>query len=576
MHTMEKPVVWALLLCFVAVVNGVQTTDLGQNGASAGTTQPYRTAYHFQPLKNWMNDPNGPLYYKGVYHLFYQYNPYSAIWGNMTWGHSISNDLVNWVHLEHALNPIEPYELGGCFSGSITMLPGGRPVIFYTGADTNNFQSQNLAFPKDPSDPLLREWVKSPHNPVITAEDDIEPSDFRDPTTAWQAVDGTWQVLIGGKIDGRGMAYLYQSNDFINWTRSEKIFHSSVKTGMWECPDFYPVSINGKDGVDNYLEKGNTKFVLKASFLDHDHYILGYYKAETDGFQVEATDFMEANTDWRYDYGGKFYASKTFFDGGKKRRILWAWIMEADSRANDIKKGWSGLQSIPRAVWLSASGNQLMQWPVEEIESLRKDEVEIQDKELKKGSLVEVVGITAAQADVEISFELPNLEDAEQMEPSWTDPQLLCAQKNAAVEGRLGPFGLLVLAFSNLTEETAIFFRVFKNHSRHIVLLCNDLSRSSLSRDVRKTTFGAFLDINPLQESISLRTLIDHSIVESFGGGGKACITARVYPVLAVDKEAKLFAFNKGSHNIKISKLNAWSMKEAKILPIMKRRKPPV
>ncbi|KAL2896317.1 Beta-fructofuranosidase cell wall isozyme [Bienertia sinuspersici] len=297
-------IVWAVILCFDAVVNGVQTAGVNQNGTSAATKQPYRTAYHFQPLRNWMN---GPMYYKGVYHLFYQYNPYSVIWGNMTWGHSISHDLVNWIHLEHALNPVEPYELGGCYSASITMLLGEKPVIFYTGSDAKKFQSHNLAFPKDPSDALLREWIKSPHNPVMDATDgDIDPRNFRDPTTAWQAADGTWQVLIGGKIDGRGVAFL-----------SEQLLHSSANTGMWECPDFYPVSINGKDGVEDYLDKGNTKFVLKASFLDHDHYVLGYYKAETNEFEVEKEEFMEADTDWRYDYGGNFYASKTFLMLGK-------------------------------------------------------------------------------------------------------------------------------------------------------------------------------------------------------------------------------------------------------------------
>jgi len=290
-----------------------------------------------------------PVYYKGVYHLFYQYNPYSAIWGNMTWGHAISYDLVNWVHLEYALNPTEDYELGGCYTGSITILPNGKPIILYTGADTQNFQSQNLAFPKDPSDPLLREWVKSHHNPVIPANDgDIDPANFRDPTTAWQGPDGVWRVLVGGKIDGRGMAFLYQSNNLINWTRNEKPLHSSTKTGMWECPDFYPVKISGKNGVENYVETKDSKFVLKASFLDHDHYILGHYEAKINEFDVEKADFMEGNMDWRYDYGAKFYASKTFFDGGKRRRILWAWVPESDTRADDIKKGWSGLQVIPK------------------------------------------------------------------------------------------------------------------------------------------------------------------------------------------------------------------------------------
>lgn len=164
---MGMPVLWAAFLCFLAVDHGVQANSVHP---STDAKQPYRTAYHFQPPKNWINDPNGPMYHQRVYHLFYQYNPYAAIWGNMTWGHAISYDLVNWYHLDYALSPSEPYDLGGCYTGSVTMLPGGKPVILYTGAASQvfqDFQSQNLAFPKDPSDPLLRQWDKCPHNPVL-------------------------------------------------------------------------------------------------------------------------------------------------------------------------------------------------------------------------------------------------------------------------------------------------------------------------------------------------------------------------------------------------------------------------
>ncbi|KAL9227238.1 hypothetical protein vseg_002956 [Gypsophila vaccaria] len=572
---MTLTVFLAAFLSFITVCHAAQG---GRRGAAQGGTSPYRTGFHFQPPKNWMNDPNGPMYYKGVYHLFYQYNPYSAIWGNMTWGHSVSYDLINWINLEFALLPTDPYDIGGCFSGSVTMLHGDSPVILYTGADSQNFQSQNLAYPKDPSDPFLREWYKCAHNPLMAPGDygDIDPGNFRDPTTAWQSSDGTWQVLVGGKIDGRGLAFLYQSSDFVNWTRADKPFHSSSKTGMWECPDFYPVSAVGRNGTENFLVKENAKFVLKASFLDHDHYVLGRYNEEANEFEVEMYDFMEGNVDLRYDYGGKFYASKSFFDSGKNRRILWAWIEEANGRADDVSKGWSGLQSFPREIWLSASGNQLVQWPISEIESLRKDDkVAIRDTELKNGSIVDVVGVTASQADVEVSFELHGLEEAEPMDPSWVDPQLLCAEKNEAVGGKFGPFGLLVLASQNLTEQSAVFFRVFRNDTRYVVLMCTDLSRSSLRKEVDKTSFGAFVDINPLEEKIALRVLIDHSIVESFGGGGKTCITNRVYPTLAINKDTKLHAFNKGMLSINISKLNAWSLNDAKFVPFTKRRKSP-
>ncbi|MBA0779317.1 hypothetical protein Gotri_003581, partial [Gossypium trilobum] len=273
---------------------------------------------------------------------------------------------------------------------------------------------------------------------------------------------------------------------------------------------------------------------------------------------------VEGDSGLRYDYG-KYYASKTFFDDFKNRRILTGWINESSSVADDIKKGWSGVHAIPRKIWLARSGKQLVQWPVVEIEKLRANHVSLANKLLEGGSVIEVPGVTAAQADVEVSFEIKDFEKAEVLEPSWTNPQLLCSRKGASVKGSLGPFGLLVLASEGLKERTAVFFRIFKGHKKYVVLMCSDQSRSSLNQDNDMTTYGAFLDVDNRQHKLSLRSLIDHSIVESFGGGGKVCITSRVYPTLAINKAARLYVFNYGSQSIKISKLNAWSMKTAKI-----------
>ena len=104
----------------------------------------------------------GPMRYKGLYHMFYQHNPKAAVWSNnsIEWGHSVSEDLVNWFPLQPALTPTEPYDINGCWSGSATILPGAKPFILYTGIDCKQHQTQNLAVPKNLSDPLLREWVK--------------------------------------------------------------------------------------------------------------------------------------------------------------------------------------------------------------------------------------------------------------------------------------------------------------------------------------------------------------------------------------------------------------------------------
>ncbi|XP_058189089.1 beta-fructofuranosidase, insoluble isoenzyme CWINV3-like isoform X1 [Rhododendron vialii] len=551
------------LYFFVLIGNGVEfgastpiATDINP---TVEEVQPYRTAYHFQPPKNWMNDPNGPMYFKGIYHFFYQYNPYGPHWANIVWAHSVSYDLINWIHLDHALNPTHPFDINGCWSGSTTILPGEIPAILYTGSDTENREVQNLARPKNLSDPFLIEWVKSAHNPIMTPVDGIHPNFFRDPTTAWQGPDERWRVIVGSQINGHGTAILYTSEDFINWTRSESPLHSSNRTGMWECPDFYPSSAKGEAG---------TNYVLKASFNHQDHYVMGNYDPETDIYVVE-TDFMDSALQLRYDYG-KFFGSKTFLDSEKKRRVLWAWIDEMDSEFDRSVKGWTGLQSFPRTVSIGKSGKQLAQWPIEEIEKLRSEEVNIHDIELKGGSVLEVVDITASQADVEVSFVLPNFEEVEVIEQNLVDPQLLCSKNQASVKGLVGPFGLLVLASKDLTEQTAIFFRIFRSHSKYVVLMCSDQSRSSLRDEVAKTTYGAFVNVDPVSETISLRSLIDHSIVESFGGEGVACITARVYPKLAIDNETHLYAFNNGTQSVKISKLSAWSMKKAQFFSYRK------
>ncbi|GKV03624.1 hypothetical protein SLEP1_g15897 [Rubroshorea leprosula] len=560
---------WMVGLCFLLIGNGIQRSPGNDRSAGPSLEQPYRTAFHFQPPKNWMGDPNGLMYHNGIYHLFYQYNPYSPTGSffNMTWGHSVSYDLVNWIHLEPALNTDKPYDAKGCWSGSTTLLSEENPVILYTGVDNEGIQTQNLAWPKNLSDPFLREWVKSPQNPLMSPIDDIDPEYFRDPTTAWKGPDGKWRVLVGNQMNGHGQAFLYTSEDFVRWTRSKNPFYSSNNTLMWECPDFYPVSINSKYGVDTSSQEKFTRHVLKASInlIFHDYYILGNYSAETDHFSVD-TDFKGDASDLRYDYG-KFYASKTFFDSPKKRRVLWGWVNESDTVSGDIKKGWSGLQAIPRSILLSENQKQLIQWPIKEIEKLRKKKVSFTDKELKGGSVLRVPDITASQADVEVSFDLRSLTEAELMDTSWNDPQLLCSQNTASVRGKVGPFGLLVSASMGLKEQTAVFFRVFRSsHGKHVVLMCTDQSRSSLRKVLDKTTYGAFMDVDPIHEKISLRTLIDHSIIESFGGEGRSCITARVYPELAIGDEAELYAFNNGTLDVYISSLNAWSMKKAHLV----------
>lgn len=290
----------------------------------------------------------GPMIYRGIYHLFYQYNPQGAIWGHIVWAHSTSKDLVNWTPHEPAIYPSQKSDINGCWSGSATILPWGTPVIFYTGINPQNQQVQNLAMPKNLSDPYLRVWVKSPENPLMapTPSNQINASSFRDPTTAWLGSDGTWRMLVGSKRDRKGFAILYRSKDFIRWEKAQNPIHSAEGTGMWECPDFFPVLIGTKLGVDTSVTGPDVKHVLKVSLDDtkHEYYTIGTYSVDKDIY-IPDKGQVDSDSGLRYDYG-KFYASKTFFDSAQNRRILWGWINESSSVEDDIKKGWSGIQVI--------------------------------------------------------------------------------------------------------------------------------------------------------------------------------------------------------------------------------------
>ncbi|KAK9291108.1 hypothetical protein L1049_009295 [Liquidambar formosana] len=505
-----------------------------------------------------------PMYYGGFYHLFYQYNPKGAVWGNIVWAHSVSKDLVNWEALEPAIYPTKPFDINGCWSGSATILPGNKPIILYTGLDTQNRQVQNYAIPANLSDPYLRKWIKPDNNPLVFPGHGVNASAFRDPTTAWWA-DGHWRIIVGSRRKHRGIAYLYRSKDFMKWTQAQHPLHSAANTGMWECPDFYPVSIRGKNGLETSVNGEHVKHVLKVS-LDvtrYEYYTVGTYWPEIDRYIPENTS-ADGWSGMRYDYGN-FYASKTFFDATTNRRILWGWANESDAVDHDIAKGWAGIQAIPRVLWLDRCGKQLLQWPIEELESLRTENVQWSNHELSMGSHAEITGITPAQADVEVTFSFPSLEKAEPFDPSWVDAQQLCSQKGSSVQGGVGPFGLLTLASENLEEYTPVFFRVFKDKFKHVVLMCSDAKSSSLKRGLYKPSFASFVNVDLSDGKLSLRTLIDHSVVESFGAEGRTCITSRVYPTLAVLGNAHLYAFNNGTESVTVEKLNAWSMKKPRM-----------
>ncbi|KAK9291474.1 hypothetical protein L1049_019422 [Liquidambar formosana] len=209
----------------------------------------------------------------GWYHLFYQYNPNFSVWGDITWGHAISMDLIHWYHLPLAMARGNSSDKDSVYIGYATHLPDGRIVMLYTGKigkpgkSKNQKQVQNLAYPANLSDPALCDWFKYEGNPVLKPPPEIDQDDFRDPTTAWLGPDGTWQVAIGAKYhndDDTCVFLVYQTTDFISYLL-KRILHEVRGLGMW--PGMlrrYPISMIESGGLDNSATSPGIKHVLKA------------------------------------------------------------------------------------------------------------------------------------------------------------------------------------------------------------------------------------------------------------------------------------------------------------------------
>ncbi|GLT47195.1 hypothetical protein SLA2020_209070 [Shorea laevis] len=525
-----------------------------------------RTAFHFQPEKNWMNDPNGPLFYKGWYHFFYQYNPNGALWGDIVWGHAVSRDLIHWFHLPLAMVPDQWYDFNGVWTGSATILPDGKIVMLYTGATNESVQVQNLAYPADPSDPLLIKWIKYSGNPVLVPPPGIHHKDFRDPTTAWLTSEGKWRIIIGSKINRTGIALVYDTKDFKTYELLDRLLHGVPGTGMWECVDFYPVSKTEDSGLDTSINGPEVKHVVKASLDDdkHDYYAIGTYHDKNSTWVPDNPE-IDVGIGIRYDYG-VFYASKTFYDQDKSRRILWGWIGESDSEFADVKKGWASIQSIPRTILFdNKTGTHLLQWPVQEVESLRLSSNEFDKVQVKAGSVMKLDVGSATQLDIEAEFEI----DKEALDKApESNGRFSCSSSGgSAKRGALGPFGVSVLADETLSEQTPVYFYIVKGNGGKLTThFCTDQSRSSEATDVNKPIYGSYVPVLE-GEKLSLRILVDHSIVESFAQGGRTCIASRVYPTKAIYGAARLFLFNNATDASVTASLKIWQMNSAFIRP---------
>lgn len=300
-----------------------------------------RPQIHYTPKRGWNNDPNGLVYYDGEYHLFYQHNPFEREWGNMHWGHAVSRDLLHWEELPLALCPDEH---GTMFSGSAVIdyantsgfgKDGVPPMVAIYTADSPDRQVQCIAYSLDKG----RTWTKYEGNPVIDSKEKWNSRDTRDPKVFWHEPAGEWVMALNER-DGHSF---YTSPDLKKWT-----FESHV-TGFWECPDIFPLAVDG--------DKDNVKWVTYGA---SGTYMIGSFDGKK--FTPEAGKY--------YYTMGSAYAAQTFSnipaEDGRRIQIAWGRISHPGMPFN-------GTFLIPTEMTLRTTkdGVRLFSEPVKEIDALQ-------------------------------------------------------------------------------------------------------------------------------------------------------------------------------------------------------------
>lgn len=292
---------------------------------------PTRPAFHFRAPAQWMNDPNGPIYHEGWYHLFYQHNPYGDQWNHMHWGHARSRDLVTWEHLPIALWPSLEAGEDHVFSGSTFLDGGAKPVIFYTSIGGQRRPEQWMATPDDQD---LLKWSKSPSNPVVSDE---EIDEWRDPYLFTE--DGQTYMLVGGGQAGKGVIALYSATnaDLTGWRFERVILHHEAVPNL-ECPN---------------IVKIGSRWVLLVSLNGYVEWFSGAFDPASGVFKSEKNGIV----------AGGSYASQLLQDKDG-HPIHLAWVN------TNKHKGWNGWITLPSVLGLTQDG-ELTRKPIRALERLR-------------------------------------------------------------------------------------------------------------------------------------------------------------------------------------------------------------
>ena len=485
-------------------------------------SDPYRPAYHFLAPHNWLNDPNGTIFWKGRYHLFYQNNPYGAYHGGATgtihWGHAVSEDLVHWQDLPIALAPVDPFDRDGCYSGTAFVNMEGVPTIIYHGVRGGICIATS-------QDELLVEWEKNPANPVIPTPVPGDAYKVDGAPCAWIEGD-TYYALTGNSsqeaFDGLepDRAFLFKSKDLIQWEFLHTLYEGGEHTEIGEdcaVPDFFPM--------------GDRHVLLFASHRRGPQYYTGIYENQR----------FTPTRHGRQAYGETNFSNRTgilnecqtLLDGNG-RRVLFGRLSEGRFGYIQRASGWSGIMFLPMALSMSEQGDLLLN-PVEELEALRRNPVTLSNIHLAGDSTITLDRVRGNRLEIRALFSWENAEE----------------------------FGLSVCCSPDGAEQTMIRFNVNPNDStqppdklspdRMLVL---DVTRSSVSQAVKNRESQRCIVRHSYDKPIELRVFVDRSVVEVFTDGGQY-LGKRIYPARPDSLNVQIFSLG---GNATLQSLEAWQM----------------
>lgn len=464
--------------------------------------ETYRPVYHHTPVYGWMNDPNGMFYKDGVYHLYFQYNPYGSMWGNMTWGHSTSTDLTHWTYEGTA---IVPDAWGAIFSGSCVVdkdntagFGKGAVVAFYTSAKSTpwgDVQSQSMAYSLDNG----KTFIKYEHNPILTSAE----RDFRDPKVFWYAPGKHWVMMLAV---GQEMQ-IYSSGNLKEW-KKESSFGAmqGAHGGVWECPDLVELPIEGTK------EK---KWVLICNLNPGGPFggsAAQYFVGSFDGKKF--VNESPTQTKW-LDWGKDNYATVTWSNAPAGRCIALGWMSNWQYANNVPTTQYRSANTLARDLTLYRVGGELYlkSKPSPEIKKARAEEKKIPTFEVK--------------GNYEVASLLADNKGAYEIE--------------IAIENK----GTSKIDFSLMNEKgekVAMYYDVVR---KQFVM---DRSASGIvgfSRDFPAVTVAPVRNT----DQIHLRLFIDRSSVEAFGEEGEYVMTNLVFPAEPYNR--MVFSSDKGSYIVK-------------------------